>query len=371
VSRLGRAVAATLLAGVALACTTPLELGERRYREGDRRAALEIWRSVQPDSFYYESTQQRIAEVEREFQQLVVRYKKRARYFEDRGRLAESILNYRLALELQPDDRETLAHVQELARTLAARRAEAREVFRERFEAGDLAGAREAVDELERLDPFSPDTATDARQVEEALAREIERLLARGRRGFSNGNHRAAERAFREVLALDPENESAQGYLSYIARIRSSDSARVAAAPAPPGAVAAPPPPEPREIEATDAEIRAEGAYQNALAAERGGHLYDAIRFDLDALRSDPAHAAARSHLNGLRARLAPRVPELIESGKTHYQQEDLQAALDQWRRALLIDPENLQAREYRQRAERLRENLDRLRSGPAGDEAS
>jgi tetratricopeptide (TPR) repeat protein len=347
-----------------LACTTPLELGERRYREGDRRAALEIWRDVRPDSFYYESTQRRIEEVEREFQQLVVRYKKRARYYERRGRLAESILNYRLALELQPDDQETLAHVQVLARELATRRAEARAVFRERFEAGDLAGAREAVDELDRLDPFSPDTATDERQVEEALAREIERLLARGRRGFSSGNHGSAERAFRQVLELDPENESAQGYLSYIARIRSSDAVADATSTPSPRA-------EPREIEATDAEIRAEGAYQNALAAERAGSVYDAIRFDLDALRSDPGHAAARRHLNGLRARLAGRVPGLIESGKEHYQQEDLQAALDQWRRALLIDPGNAQARQYRRRAERMLENLDRLRAGPSNDEAS
>jgi tetratricopeptide (TPR) repeat protein len=365
----GRLAAALGLAAAILACTTPLELGERRYREGDRRAALEIWRGVGKDSFYHASVQRRIREVEREFRQLVVRYKKRARYYENRGRLAESILNYRLALELRPDDRETLAHVQELARELAAQRAEARAVLVERFEAGDLAGAREAVDELERLDPFSPDTATDERQVEEALAVEIERLLARGRRGFSSGNHGAAERAFRGVLALDPANESAQGYLSYIARIRTSEE--VDSAPSPSPSTSPRERREPREIQATDAEIRAEGAYQNALAAERAGNVYDAIRFDLDALRSDPGHADARSHLERLRGSLATRVPALIAQGREHYQQEDLQAALDQWRRALLIDPQNVQAREYQQRAERLLENLDRLRSGPSGDGTS
>lgn len=353
---------ALLLLALPLACTTPLELGERRYREGDRRAALETWRDVDTDSFYHESAQRRIQEVEEEFEQLVVRYKKRGRYYEQRGRLAESILNYRLALELQPDDEETLEHVQALARELAARRAEARAVFRERFEAGDLAGAREAVRELDRLDPFSPDTATDERQVQEALEIRIEKLLARGRRGFSSGNHVAAERAFHRVLELDPENESAQGYLSYIARIRSSEAA---------GAVPTPSSMDPSEIEATDDQIRAEGAYQNALAAERAGDLYDAIRFDLDALRSDPEHGGARRHLRDLRRRLATRVPDLIENGKEHYQQEDLQSALDQWRRALLIDPENVQAREYRTRAERLLENLERLRSGPGGDETS
>jgi hypothetical protein len=47
------------------------------------------------------------------------------------------------------------------------------------------------------------------------------------------------------------------------------------------------------------------------------------------------------------------------------FQQEDLQSALDLWRRALLIDPRNREAREYAERAEQLLENLDRLRGAP------
>ena len=39
--------------------------------------------------------------------------------------------------------------------------------------------------------------------------------------------------------------------------------------------------------------------------------------------------------------------------------------ALDLWRRALLIDPKNSEAREYATRAEQLLENLDRLRGAP------
>ena len=54
------------------ACINPLELGERRYREGDRLAALESWRSVRSDSLYYEAVQRRIRDVEDELEQLVV-----------------------------------------------------------------------------------------------------------------------------------------------------------------------------------------------------------------------------------------------------------------------------------------------------------
>ncbi len=343
-------------------CTTPLELGERRYREGDRLAALEIWRGIRGDSFSYEAAQRRIGEVEEEFQQLVVRYRKRGAYYQDRDRLGESVLNYRLALKLQPDDEETLAHVQELVRELEAKRAEARARFRERFEAGDLAGARDALEQTRALDPFSARAAADERELEAALDGRIRKLLARGRRGFTSGNLRRASRAFREVLTLDEDNESAQGYLSYIDKIRSvgEDTEQALSAGI-----------DPREIDASDAEIRAEGFFQNALAAEKASDLYAAIRYDLAALRAHPTHPRVRNHLARTRRRLEPRLPDLLRAGREHYQQEDLQAALDQWRKVLLIDPENEQARDYTARAERLLENLERLRGEPGGGSSS
>lgn len=351
------AVAAWLLALVA--CTTPLEIGERRYREGDRLAALETWRSVRSDSPYYEAVRRRIAEVENEFDQLVVRYKKRARYYERRGRLAESVLNYRLALKLQPNDGATLDHVQELVRVLATKRAEAERDFLLSFEAGDLARAHVHLGALLALDPFSPEATTHERQLETALTTRLERLLARGRRGFSAGNLNGAEGAFRAVLELEPENESAQGYLAYIARAREEEASAAQFPSAGPTALIR----EPRDVSATDAEIRAEGFYRNALAAESSGDAFAAIAFDEAALRENPGHARARTHLHALRRRLAPQVSDLVRAGRDHFQEEDLQAALDQWRRALLIDPGHKETQEYVARAERLLENLERLRS--------
>ena len=348
--------AAALLATTLLGCTTTLELGERRYREGEPLAALAIWRGIDDDAFEYEAAQRRIGEVEQEFGQLVRYYKKRAGYYEERDRLAESVLNYRLALKLQQEDRATLAHVQDLVRRLASEREAKRKEMRESFARGDLAGARAALERLRTLDPFSPETTNDARQLEAAFAAEVDRRLARGRRGFSSGDHAQAEQAFRSVLELDPSNETAQGYLSFIDRIRAQEREAAAARVARP---------EPREVGASDSEIRAEGLYRNALASEQKGELFDAIRFDIRALREDPQQARARRHLDGLRARMRPQVDELLEGGRRKFQQEDLQSALDLWRRALLIDPGNTEAQEYSARAEQLLENLDRLRGAP------
>jgi tetratricopeptide (TPR) repeat protein len=348
-------IACALLAISFAGCTTPLATGERLYREGDRLAALETWRAISEDNPGYEKAHERIAVVEEEFQQLVVRYKQRARYFEAKNRLAESIVNYRLALKLQPDDAETLAHVQELARAVVRERRTLRAQYREDFEAGYLAKAGASLEQLRILDPFDPALQADERELSEGLQESVTHLLAVGRRGFSDGNHAAAERAFRSVLAVDPNNESARGYLSYIETIRRASQT----AGNEPAAF------EPPETFASDAEIRAEGFHQNALAAEAAGDYFVAIRHDLQALHAYSDHDGARRHLTQTRRELAPQVEILIEEGRTHFRDEDLQSALDSWRRALLVDPKNERAQAYAARAVRQLGNLERLRSEP------
>ncbi|MGI9591035.1 MAG: hypothetical protein ACR2P8_06675 [Myxococcota bacterium] len=343
-----------MLASCALACTTPLERGERLYQEGDRLGALEAWRAAPEDSRESEAVEARIAVVETEFERLVVQHKQRARYYEGKGRLAESVLNYRLALKLQPDDADTLAHVQELARTLVQRKVERQQRYAAAFERGDLPAASRELAGLRELDPFDHELETDARQLRRALHTEIDRRMAEGRRSFAAGNLEASAAAFETALDLDPNNESARGYLSYIASLRreTAEAGR-----------------QPARFEAggfaTDAEIRVEGFYQNAVAAERAGDPFAAIRNDVRALRADPGHTVAKRHLDALRGELQPGVPALIEAGRTAFREEDLQSALDIWRRALLVDPDNERVIAYIGRAEQQLENLERLRSEP------
>lgn len=336
------------LAALLVSCTTPVRDGERLYQQGDRLGALEVWRSVPKGSEGYPRARAHIADLEPEFERLVAGYKERARDYERRDLLAEAILDYRLALELQPDDAETLDHVQQLARTLASRKARLGQSYREAFDAGDLAAARTSLSELRRLDPFDAALETESRVFEEALRAEVERRLEAGRGAFAAGRHGAAARSFRAVLALDADNESARGYLSYIATMRREREAAAAIADA--GALG------------SDAEMRAEGFHQSALAAERRGEPYAAIRYELRAVDTTPDHPAARRHLAELRSRLAGEVEALVEAGRIAFREEDLQTALDLWRRALLIDPDNERVIAYIGRASHQLENLERLR---------
>lgn len=358
----GALAAAALLAA---ACTTPAERGERLYREGDRLGALEIWRTIPENARAYPAVQQRIPLVEAEFQRLVVRYKQRARYYESKGRLAESILNDRLALELQPDDAATLARVQALARTLATRKAELMKEYRASFAAGDLASARRTLAQLHTLDAFDPELETEARALGDALRSEVSKQIAMGRRGFASGNFTAAQRAFESVLELDPDNESAQGYISYIDTLRrernkSGKTASASGSNSGSGSSLAA-----RDTFASQAEIRAEGFHQNGLAAARRGDYYAAIRQQLFALGANADHAGAQQELARLRRQLAPEVEKRIESGRVAFRNEDLQSAIDEWRLALLVDPENERTRAYISHAERQLENLERMRSEP------
>lgn len=360
---LARLCGACAIAVATAGCTTPLERGEREYQEGDRAQAIAVWEKIDAAELDYASARGRIDAVAEERGQLIERYLQRGRYFEERGRLAEAVLDYRLALRIEPNDRATLAHVQELSRRVARARAEGLALFRAAFARDDLAAARVHVSSLRVLDAFSPEVADCQRQLAEALATRIQASLARANDRLDAGRFPEAESAFRSVLELDPQNVTARGNLAYIERLRAESApAHSGAAPGPdPSADDIAPRRRARAGRPNDAEIRAEGYFQNALNAEASGDPLQAIRYDLAALDSDASHASARGHLGALRRALGGRVPSLLESGRQHFQREDLRAALDQWDLVLLIDPGNAEARDYTARAQKLLERLEEM----------
>jgi tetratricopeptide (TPR) repeat protein len=219
----------TTLIVVAAGCATSVQEGERRYREGDRRAALEAWRHVPPDHPKYAAIQERIEVVEAEFERLVVGYKDNARDREQEGRLAEAVLDYRLALELQPDDAATLAHVQQLARELAARKATLADEYRRVRATKDLDGAATVLGRIRTLDPYDPHYETQQHEIESELreewsrrrarirakyAGEVEQLLEEGRVAFRDEQLETALDLWRRALLLDPDNERIQAYIA-------------------------------------------------------------------------------------------------------------------------------------------------------------
>jgi len=74
-----------------------------------------------------------------------------------------------------------------------------------------------------------------------------------------------------------------------------------------------------------------------------------------------------RARRERARAARAAQVESLVEAGRAAFGDEQLETALDLWRRALLIDPENERIQAYIARAERQLETLEQLRAERGG----
>ena len=272
--------------------------------------------------------------------------------------------NDRLALELQPDDDATLAHVQRSRARSPPRKAELLKEYRASFAAGDLASARRSARpaaHARRLRSRARDRGARARRCA-----ALRGLASRSRWGGAASRpadyHRGAARLRRGARARPGQRVRAGLHLLHRhadARAQQIQAKSKASKTAAPSNFAR------RDTFASQAEIRAEGFYQNGLAAARRGDSYAAIRQQLFALGANAEHTAAQRELARLRRQLAPEVEKLIESGREAFRNEDLQSALDEWRLALLVDPENERTRAYIGHAERQLENLERMRSEP------
>ncbi|HKA15088.1 MAG TPA: hypothetical protein VKH41_08730 [Myxococcota bacterium] len=221
-----RAAAAWLAAG-ALGfggCASSGATGELLYRAGDLRGAIESWRAENAKSLA-----PRIAAVEAELAARVQGYIANARALESEGRLAEALLDYRLALELQPDDADNLAHVQQLARDVVAKRGALLDAYRDVRARGDLAAAEPALQKLRQLDPFEPAYQSEELKLQGLIAEErrarrakaraaraaqVESLVEAGRTAFGDEQLQTAIDLWRRALLMDPENERIQAYIA-------------------------------------------------------------------------------------------------------------------------------------------------------------
>jgi tetratricopeptide (TPR) repeat protein len=366
VSRFGVAGACALLL-IALGCAQAYDRGERLYSQGDVAGALSVWRSIPENSREYARAHARLETLEAELASSLARYEKRAQFFESEGRLAEAVLYYRLALKLDPDRPQTLDRVQKLFRQLHAQEDAERKRLAAALSAGNLRQANESAEKLSRLDPFDPAIQIEIRQVYAETGAQVTRSLEDGKRAYALGDRAGASAAFERALELDPQNEAALGYLSYIRRydqeVAEEDaqrhSAKTAAAAA--AAASAPPPPT-----LSAQEILAEGHFRAGQQAEQSGEPYRALEEYIEALRIDEKHQGARRRLVSLRQELAPRLPGLYEQGKRYFQDEDLEQALAVWRNALLIAPDDQRTKENVDRAERILSRLEEIQTrGP------
>jgi len=280
VATLVSAVASLLLGG----CTTPVERAERLYRQGDLRGAVELWKSVPEGRRGHAEAQARLRVAQEEFERTLRRYEMRGHFYAVRGRLAEALLHYRLALKLDPARAPTLSQIQQIVRDLDAQTRTGREGLGQAMAHGDLATASEQIRALEKLDPFDPALRLELDQARATVGARAQRYLQAGKGRYAQGDLERAEREFTRVLELEPDNESALGYLSFIRLTRQKRL-----------------PADLTAISPSEQQILAEGHFRRALQSEKDGNPFTAIQQYTQALQISPAHARAERRLSLLR----------------------------------------------------------------------
>jgi tetratricopeptide (TPR) repeat protein len=373
-----RWMALLVLAAAVSACARTYERGDALYRQGDLRGALDAWNRISEKDPDYSEARGRIDRARDELQRSFRLYEKRGRFYEDEGRLAEALLNYRLALKLDPSRTALMDRVQGLVRDLFERRRTQRERLSAALQGGELLQASRLADELEKLDPFDPAIQIEIRGVRTRFGNELRRHLEAGRALYAQGASARATQEFNQALALDDDNEEALGYLSYIRSVGSAESAPAALAastppqprpprsetPRAPTGSAPRPPAAARPDEVTQEDILAEGHFRSATQAEQEGDVYWAIQQYEAALRVNSRHPTARKRLADLRRRLTPQIETLDEEGKRYFREEDVQNALVMWRRVLLIDPSREKTSRNVEDAEKILSRLEEIQSG-------
>jgi tetratricopeptide (TPR) repeat protein len=329
-------------------CASSYERGERLYRQGDPGGAVVEWRAVPESHRDYARTSARIERVQAELERALDRYEKRAEFFEGQDRLAEAVLYYRLAVKFDPSRTKILDHIQILYRQLRQREAEKHSGLAEALRELDLRKAAQHAETLEKLNPFDPAIQIDVRQVRAMIRVEVLRNMVEGERAFAANDRVAARESFSEVLALEPENEAARGYLRVL---RDAERLGERGKLYPLRSIS-------RE------EILAEGHFGAAEAARERGEHFLALEEYVAALRVNQEHAGARRRLAELRLELKPQVDRLYREGKQYYEEDDLHNALLRWKQVLLIDPGDTRTRENAERARRILSRLEELAGG-------
>jgi len=335
-------VSAVLLSG----CASPIERGESLYRQGDLRGAVELWKSVPEGNRGHDDAQARLKAAEEEFERTLRRYEMRGHFYAVRGRLAEALLHYRLALKLDPSRGTSLSQIQEIVRDLDTRERSGREALSQAMSRGDLVAASQQMQALEKLDPYNPELRLQLEQARSIVGARAENHLRTGKGHYEGGDLEQAEREFQRVLELESDNESALGYLSFIRLTRQKRL-----------------PSDLSAISPSEQQVLAEGHFRRAVASEKENAPFTAIQQYTQALEINPSHSRASRRLARLRERLRPEIEELDGLGKRYFQEEDLQNALLMWRRVLMIDPTHARTSENVERAERMLSKLEEIQA--------
>jgi len=91
--------------------------------------------------------------------------------------------------------------------------------------------------------------------------------------------------------------------------------------------------------------------YANGEKAYRKGDLITAYRLFKRVDNEEPGYRNTTNYLSTIKSKLEGNINTYYNNGVTYYEQDNFEAAIAEWDKVLLIDPDHQKAREYRERA--------------------
>ncbi len=294
-------------------------------------AAQRAWAAVAEVEPSDPDVRRRLAELASNRLTLATVHLARAQSLHEGGRLHEALQEADLAARLDPARGEARALVVRLQAETAAAAAAA---TRPRVEPAV------AVPAVTPASTGSP--SADAARVEDGPG------PARAEVGKPEAKVKPKEAAAKPDARADGQKES-----------------RADRKPAPKGGEARPeesPPPASGTVSGPQAEAIVREAVAVAQSAARRGDYRRALRVLAHAEAQVPGNPDLALERTAIQRLVDAEVEERINRGISRFQLEDLEGAIEEWRRALELDPDNAVALDYRKKAEGMLKKIEEIR---------
>ena len=292
-------------------------------------------------------------------------------------RYADALTYYNNALDYDPYSFEAQAATDTVEALLKLRTSKALVEAADLMAKKDFVEASKAYLRVLRMDPENEEAKENLDNVQPTMRGYISRLITVGDSLRDQKEMDRARQNYEQAQELDPKNDSLPtriASLEVMARVgirtqlsraktlldrnqldqaeREYERVRNA---------------EPRNSQALQglATIRTK---RRDLVFQKGKELFalekymEALTVFLDVLKQDERHSEAKSYLDRTRQILQPMLDNYFRSGLQYYTKENYKAALDEWEKGLLIDPNHQGTLEYKTRAEEKLKALERLK---------
>lgn len=249
----------------------------------------------------------------------------------------------------------------------------------ERFERrGSLRSAQIRYQKALDIEPGDPMVMQKLNSLNKRIKAYIKSQYRSGEREYRNRNYKSAANYFRAVLAINPGHTGARRYLRLISKASHGktnafvDRAKqqIAAGNLESAVAlldsALNSNPNLKEAQALKAQtvkrMNSGQLVENAKSQYLSGNYLDALEALDQILKRDPTNKDALKYLHLCQAKLNDSVDDFFNRGIRYYTEEKYQLAIDEWNKALKINPYHKGSLEYKKRAQDRLEALNRLK---------